>query len=95
MLHLKKIRPDIKVLAAMGGATDKTTFNEIVKTQEAIDKFAAATFEYVKDNGLDGIDVDWEFPSAEEKVQYIQLLKVKWIYCVYSQPTLCAFSNTL
>ncbi len=60
----------VKRIASFGGwsfSTDATTFNIMRKAiLENRDAFAANLATFARDEGLDGIDIDWEYPAAPD-----------------------------
>ena len=50
----------IKVMVAVGGWNLDTAFRPASKTEEARSTFAKGVVGFVKQYGLDGIDLDWE-----------------------------------
>ncbi|KAJ2059867.1 hypothetical protein GGI17_004140 [Coemansia sp. S146] len=52
-----------KVLMSVGGWTGSNFFSTIVKDNNARSTMISSMVNYVKSNGLDGIDIDWEYPG--------------------------------
>ncbi|HVS93134.1 MAG TPA: glycoside hydrolase family 18 protein [Mucilaginibacter sp.] len=63
LLKLKKINPKLKVLISIGGWGGSRYFSDAVFTDTARQGFAASAVAIVKKYGLDGIDIDWEYPN--------------------------------
>ncbi|MBS1528495.1 MAG: glycoside hydrolase family 18 protein [Bacteroidetes bacterium] len=63
LLKLKKINPKLKVLISIGGWGGSKYFSDAVFTDTARRGFAASAVAIVKKYGLDGIDIDWEYPN--------------------------------
>lgn len=64
---LKQIRewnPDMKVVLSVGG-WGAGRFSLMSRTEEGRKNFAASCAKFVFDNGLDGIDIDWEYPCSD------------------------------
>ena len=86
MNHLTRIRelnPDIKIVLSVGG-WGAGGFSTAVATSEGQDKFAQSAFDAYKTLGLDGIDIDWEYPthnsagidsSPDDKYNFTLMLK--------------------
>ena len=62
---LKQQKPSLKVLLSIGGWT-AGRFSEMAATKETRDAFARDCKRIVDEFGLDGIDMDWEYPSSNE-----------------------------
>ncbi|KAJ1728907.1 hypothetical protein LPJ72_005243 [Coemansia sp. Benny D160-2] len=54
-----------KALVSIGGWSDSTYFSTLVKDTTAGNPFIASIVSFVESNGLDGIDIDWEYPGRE------------------------------
>ncbi|KAI8319792.1 chitinase, partial [Martensiomyces pterosporus] len=52
-----------KVLLSVGGWTGSNLFSTILKNPSARSTLISSMVSYVKTNGLDGIDIDWEYPG--------------------------------
>ncbi|XP_050419117.1 chitotriosidase-1 [Patella vulgata] len=75
---LKLKNGHLKTLLSVGGQNAmSTTFTGLSSNATNIDHFANASAKFLRDNGFDGIDVDWEFPGETEntKQQFTALLK--------------------
>lgn len=59
---LKAKNPDLKVLVSVGG-WGADGFSDAALTDSSREKFSRSAVELVKQYGLDGFDVDWEFPG--------------------------------
>lgn len=57
----KQANPALCVSIAVGG-WGGDGFSDAALTAESREKFAASVAAYLKDNDLDGIDIDWEYP---------------------------------
>lgn len=62
---LKKQNPALKVMLSVGG-WGSGRFSEMAATKENRQAFARDCQRVVKEFGLDGIDIDWEYPSSNE-----------------------------
>ena len=60
---LKEKNPDLKILISIGGWTWSGTFSDAVLTPEGRDLLARTAVQIVADYGLDGVDIDWEYPG--------------------------------
>ncbi|WVQ93533.1 hypothetical protein IAU59_000607 [Kwoniella sp. CBS 9459] len=71
---LRKQKPGMKIMAAVGGWNND---KEIVAAADggSIETFSTAAAGFVKQYGLDGLDVDWEFPKENQSQSFIDLCK--------------------
>lgn len=85
--QLKQLHPNLKVLISLGGASPSATsaFAEAAATAEGRKAFAASCIDlFISGNiapgisaaGIfDGIDLDWEFPAADDKQNATALVR--------------------
>lgn len=59
---LKAKNPDLKLLVSVGG-WGADGFSDAARTTESRNIFSESAVDLIKTYGLDGIDVDWEFPG--------------------------------
>lgn len=83
IVKLKQQNPDLKVLISVGG-WGRGKFTPMTKSEEGRKTFAASCVKFCEDYGLDGIDIDWEFPGnnssgeqspTDEKQNYTLLMR--------------------
>lgn len=82
---LKQRNPALKTLISVGGWAGSKDFSNVALTPQARRKFAASALDFIRKNGFDGVDIDWEFPVAggdagnamrpEDKQNYTLLLQ--------------------
>ena len=60
--RLRAVKPDLKILLSVGG-WGAGGFSTMAKTPEGIAAFTASCMEAADAMGLDGIDIDWEYPT--------------------------------
>lgn len=60
---LKKDNPDLKILISIGGWSWSNNFSDAVLTESSRKKFAYTSAAIVDRYGLDGVDIDWEYPG--------------------------------
>ncbi|KDB22160.1 hypothetical protein H109_05949 [Trichophyton interdigitale MR816] len=76
VIALKKRHPGMEVWAAIGGwsfndetnsPNTRTAFSDMVSTTANRAKFISALLRFIKTYGFDGVDLDWEYPGAEDR----------------------------
>ncbi|KDQ53487.1 glycoside hydrolase family 18 protein [Jaapia argillacea MUCL 33604] len=74
--NLKKQNRHLKVLLSIGGWTYSPKFHPIVVSPQLRAKFVASAIRLLEDYGLDGLDVDYEYPSDFNQARgYTELLR--------------------
>lgn len=73
--NFKKLRTaNSKLVLAIGGATAGTAvFQQNAATAASRARFSKNVLNLVVNNGLDGIDIDWEFPDASDRATFVAL----------------------
>ena len=64
---LRKLRekhPHLKLVISVGGWSDSKYFSDAAATAARRERFAASCVEFVTEQGLDGVDLDWEYPVS-------------------------------
>ena len=70
---IKAQNPNLKIIVSIGGAGDEDFASVAADTQKRTN-FTQSAIDFMKNNGFDGIDIDWEFPKKEENNDYLQML---------------------
>lgn len=72
---LKKDNRHLKVLLSIGGWTYSSSFNPVVISPTLRAKFVESSVKLLEDYGLDGLDVDYEYPADDTQARgYVSLL---------------------
>jgi chitinase len=71
---LKKQYPNLITLISVGGASHSANFPAASATDAARLKLAQSCVSFMKTNGFDGVDIDWEFPGTADKANFTALL---------------------
>lgn len=61
---LKQRNPGLKIMISIGGWAWSENFSDAVLTEEARRLFAHTSVDIVRKHGLDGVDIDWEYPGV-------------------------------
>jgi chitinase len=69
----------VQVLVAVGGAGSGANLGKMMKSDQAARDFVQKVILLVKDNGYDGVDVDWEFPESTDQgaqlVNFVEMVR--------------------
>jgi chitinase len=63
LVALKKRHPKFKVVVSVGGWDWSNRFSNVADSAEARANFIASSVRLMRRHGLDGIDIDWEYPT--------------------------------
>lgn len=75
-MRLKRLNPKLVILAGIGGASLELSeaFAALSSSNETRLNFASNVIAFIKENALDGVDIDWEYPTAGDKNNFVLLL---------------------
>lgn len=73
---LKKKHRHLKLLLSIGGWTYSPSFHPVVVNPAARAQFVESSIKLLEDYGLDGLDIDYEYPGNDEQARgYVDLLR--------------------
>lgn len=74
--QLKQEFPHLRVLFSVGGYSYTPMMDAILRDQTLRCEFVRSAVQLVAEHALDGIDLDWEYPScAQDAAVYVSLVK--------------------
>ncbi|XP_076459993.1 chitinase-3-like protein 1 [Babylonia areolata] len=84
LLALKTTNPALRVLLSVGGwRAGGASFSQLVSSRESMLRFVGSATRFLRRHGLDGLDLDWEFPgdgeqggSPGDRVSFTRLLQL-------------------
>lgn len=74
LVQLKRQYPNLRTLISIGGASHSIYFPSAASFDAARQAFAKSSVQFMLKNGFDGIDIDWEYPTAGQKQNFTALL---------------------
>ncbi|KAI6174692.1 Acidic mammalian chitinase [Aphelenchoides bicaudatus] len=74
--QVKQKDPQLKTLISIGGANfDTSIFASIASSQQNLNQFAQNSLAYAEKHGFNGVDIDWEYPTADQKTYLSSILQ--------------------
>ncbi|KAI0014972.1 glycoside hydrolase [Xylariomycetidae sp. FL0641] len=81
LMHLKETHPHLRVVLSVGGGLSSETYPVVASDVLLRDNFARSARGLVEASGLDGIDVDWEYPVGRQQgADFVSLLASVRLY---------------
>jgi chitinase len=68
LAKLKHHNPKLRILISVGGWSGSKDFSNVALTSDTRAKFADSAITFIRTYGLDGIDIDWEFPVVDGEI---------------------------
>ncbi|MEO5947015.1 MAG: glycoside hydrolase family 18 protein [Chitinophagaceae bacterium] len=65
LVQLKKVNPQLKIMVSIGGWSGCAPCSELFSSEKHRETFAKTTVELFEKYGVDGLDLDWEYPAIE------------------------------
>ncbi|MEP7255947.1 MAG: glycoside hydrolase family 18 protein [Ferruginibacter sp.] len=65
LAELKKDHPQLKIMVSVGGWSGCAPCSDLFATEEHRQNFARTAIALFKQYGIDGLDLDWEYPAIE------------------------------
>lgn len=65
LVSLKKTYPQLKIMVSIGGWSGCAPCSDLFASSEHRSTFAKTTVALFKEYGIDGLDLDWEYPAIE------------------------------
>ena len=71
----REVNPELKIVISVGGANAAANagFASATNSEKNRQSFVKNVIKFLRDRELDGIDLDWEFPTASQKDQLTQV----------------------
>ena len=65
LVLLKQRNPQLKIMVSIGGWSGCAPCSELFSSEKHRETFAKTTVELFEKHGIDGLDLDWEYPAIE------------------------------
>jgi len=71
MKGFKNQNPKLKLIPSIGGWNFPSEYWSAATRPENRDKFVDYVIEFVDSHGMDGFDIDWEYPCSEPRMNSV------------------------
>src|SRR5215469_8032967 len=72
--QLTQQHPNLRTLISVGGAKNSANFHAAIADPQIRVHFGQSCAQFMQTNGFDGIDIDWEYPGADDTQNFTVLL---------------------
>lgn len=78
---LREKNPDLKIILAIGGwAVGSAPFKELTSNIFRMNQFVYDSTEFLRANNFDGLDIDWEYPRYDLRLQLLCVVQPYFQY---------------